>query len=50
MESSVHILRDIKLQLHQNGIDNSIQKQFEELELILNKVLLEIEIELSKLS
>ena len=50
MESSLHILREIKLQLHQNGIDKSIQKQFEELECIINTVLLEIEIELSKLS
>ncbi len=50
MESSLRILREIKLQLRQKGIDNSIQKQFEELECILNKVLLEIEIELSKLS
>ena len=50
METSLHILREIKLQLHQNGIDKSIQKQFEELECIINTVLLEIEIELSKLS
>ena len=50
MESSLLILRGITLQLHQNGIDQSIQKLFEELECNINTVLLEIEIELSKLS
>lgn len=50
MESSLLILRGINLQLSQNFIDQSIQKQFEELEGIINTVLLEIEIELSKLS
>ena len=50
MESSLLILRGINLQLSQNSIDQSIQKQFEELEGIINTVLLEIEIELSKLS
>jgi HPt (histidine-containing phosphotransfer) domain-containing protein len=50
MESSLTILREINLQLSQNDIDQSIQKQFEELEYILNNVLLEIEIELSSLS
>lgn len=49
METSLKILREINLQLSQNSIDQSIQKQFEELEYILNKVLLEIEIELSEL-
>lgn len=50
MESSLHILREITLQLQKVNIDKSIQKQFEELKCIINKVLLEIEIELSKLS
>ncbi|MEY3425310.1 MAG: hypothetical protein RL679_668 [Bacteroidota bacterium] len=50
MESSLLILRGINLQLSQNSIDQSIEKQFEELECIINTVLLEIEIELSKLS
>lgn len=50
MESSLLILRGINLQLSQNSIDQSIEKQFEELEGIINTVLLEIEIELSKLS
>jgi hypothetical protein len=49
MESSLIILQKINLQLLQNGIDKSIHKQFEELEFILNNVLLEIEMELSKL-
>ena len=50
MESSLLILRGINLQLSQNSIDQSIEKQFEELEGNINTVLLEIEIELSKLS
>ncbi|MEY3438063.1 MAG: hypothetical protein RL265_648 [Bacteroidota bacterium] len=50
MESSLLILRGINLQLSQNSIDQSIEKQFAELECIINTVLLEIEIELSKLS
>jgi hypothetical protein len=49
METSLIILQKINLQLLQNGIDKSIHKQFEELEFILNNVLLEIEMELSKL-
>lgn len=49
METSLKILREINLQLSQNSINQSIQKQFEELDYILNKVLLEIEIELSEL-
>jgi hypothetical protein len=49
MESSLIILQKINLQLLQkNGIDKSIHKQFEELKFILNNVLLEIEMELSK--
>ena len=50
METSMKILREINLQLSQNVLDKTIQKQFEELECIINKVLLEIETELSKLS
>ncbi len=50
MESSLTIILKIKSQLQQNGIDNAIQKQFEELDFILKSVLIEMEMEISKLS